>query len=410
MSFLTKLREEFGDKKVTEVTGFLSQDHENDLELQKQLFLSIKKFKPLQFQEISLKILEDLILKSEYSTIYELQSSTLYLKEEVYLAEALWNLGRIKEYFDMCKQICTEVLSDKYYGIVPVFKELHHARCQSKEFYQNFLLMDLAERGEERELEKLLDISSYALRAEVLAHFEFNSLKLNFYLLKSKLIECLKGKLQLTGKEMVQYFLLCSKVSEMLLLFELDEVSDGIKEKLVALARENKIKATDLLEENSKLRDLLRPTMSVSRKETTKAYEYEKLSPMGQNIIEAVNKSYSTSSDEERLISQFKYEEVNLHELEELIISFVTMDYFKLGLVLANKLSEGPNKLYYKAVCCLGMNQYAETIYYINEYLNVADKTQDITPFLKIKLQAYIGLNNKPEILRLRRVIGDFDI
>lgn len=343
------------------------------------------------------KISEFCASKNYFELVYLLTDSDEWLIDLQRLrCTACRELGRIQEYFDLCKEVLTTSLLKKYFSKLPEFFNTHENYLKEKVFFKKAKLILLLETSQWGKAVDFVKNNSFENIYELLSTYESGDPAYRKLCLTQKLRE--SQRYEMMENELIEYLLLCETDIERMYLFELYSLNPMIELELLEIAKDIlKLNFRDLPLEYRKLKTELKPNIQVKKVQPQnedevfpRLYSLENTN-LGQ--IEVKDIRYEITPEEQIAITRLKFEDYEIEEKQELIKSFISMGFYSAALKLVESLRLSDEKLYYLGFLNLKISKFADAVFYINEYLNSV-QPDDPIPFLKMKREAHMAMNN----------------
>lgn len=315
--------------------------------------------------------------------------------------ETCFTLGRMEEYYKHTKASLMKLLEAKYYSALRVYFEKNRAYCETQRFFFLAELIYLSEIKAETNLLKILSDTNQKNLFEVLSVYQYELPKIHQIVFEKKIEQ--KHLFAFLPNEIIEYLLICDTDKQRLLAYEVLSENEEIQKEIEQIAKkELKVKPHQLhplnhtLKKsyfNRKIARIIPSNIELNPEvilEESVREEGKPTSPVQEN--------YNLSDDEKRLIMHFEYDQRTQQETYELVHSFIAINYYTLALNLVAQLKFSSEKLYLSGWLSYQVRDYANCIYFINEYLGTIEPHHDQTPFLKLKRKAFFQLNDMESV------------
>lgn len=333
---------------------------------------------------------------------------TSMIEVDVLLIDSLWRLGQIKNFEEVLKETCREVLIEKYLSKASLLIDKFDHLASEKPFWIKFKIMYFTEVSDFNSIRQAIETrKNQSFLYEALALLDTEEPLLSRMILEQKIRE--SHKYEILPNEMIEYILLSNDDYQRLYIFENNDLKSEIREQLLDIAKTHmNLTPSRIKAENLRLKKALKPSFKIEKRVQKEILpEFPRLYEINSQQVhhnEEARAEYITSQEERKIITRLTFEEYSSAEYGELVKSMIAINFYQAALTIVHKMEFSEEKLYYLGYLNLKVGNYGDCIYFMNEYLNRVNP-EDIVPFIKIKLNAHKAQGNINEIKELTSLL-----
>lgn len=362
-----------------------------------------------------------------YKKSYEMQ---------IFYMEALWNLGKIKEFRKYSEKFNISLLDNKNYAKYISFTEFVESKIKHQSYITIGKTIFYCETGNAKALEVYLeeykknilkkrrseiekDLVVYKSLLSTLKMYKDSDTIIYWNYLYFDLFKNFISQTNVDYRNLLEYILLAKNDNDLCLVLELD-IKEEIKQEITTLLKKNgKVRVTDVPRAFTETRKKLQANITMAKKgsvstgkEEKSIHEYKLYKLEGQSGTDNINLNteYIMSELEKKTLSEMEHQIGDYSNLESLVTSFIELEMFMVAKMISDKMDHSSNKSYLLSKVNYEMQNYSEVVLLVNQAINDFKLEADHKlPFLYLKAQSLKNLGLREELERVLFQIKSID-